>query len=85
MKAHDFNSVPQSLRKIDFFFACVCLCVCECVCACVFTREVCSPLDSYQGKLEKERRAFETERRKEEEREASLQLLVTDSLKTLLL
>lgn len=41
MKAHDFNSVPQSLRKIDFFFfACVCLCVCECACACVFTREV---------------------------------------------
>lgn len=36
MKAHDFNSVPRSSRKIDFFFVCVCLCVRESVCTRVF-------------------------------------------------
>lgn len=36
MKAHDFNSVPRSSRKIDILFVCVCLCVRECVCTRVF-------------------------------------------------
>lgn len=66
MKAHDFNSVPRSSRKIDFFFVCVCLCVRESVCTRVF--EVWSPLDSYQGKVEKtgrkdSERDFEAEKK----------------------
>lgn len=64
------------LQKNRFFFVCVCLCVCECVCTRVF--EVWSPLDSYQGKLEKTARDFETEKKGVGGEEPSLQLFVTD-------
>lgn len=73
MKAHDFNSVPQSLIKTDFFFLLVCGCMCVCVSVHVHMfLHIWSMKPIGQEKLEMKTRESKTERRKEEKMEASL-------------